>query len=54
MIEVFLIIMVISYSVYAEPEPLSYEFFMWGDIGFINDVRFLSVAPHWYFRPFMA
>ena len=20
----------------------------------MNDVRFLSVAPHWYFRPYMA
>lgn len=28
--------------------------FMWGDIGIFNDVRYLSVAPHWYFRPFMA
>lgn len=27
---------------------------MWGDVGFITDVRFLSVAPHWYFRPFQA
>jgi len=27
---------------------------MWGDIGIMNDVRFYSVAPHWYFRPFMA
>jgi hypothetical protein len=27
---------------------------MWGDVGFITDVRFYGVAPHWYFRPFMA
>jgi len=27
---------------------------MWGDIGLIPDVRFYGVAPHWYFRPFMA
>lgn len=39
---------------YSEPEALSYEIFMWGDIGLINDVRFYGVAPHWYFRPFMA
>ena len=49
-----LLIMLLSFIVYKEPEALSYEIFMWGDIGFINDVRFLSVAPHWYFRPFMA
>jgi len=27
---------------------------MWGDIGLISDVRFYGVAPHWYFRPYMA
>lgn len=54
MVEIILIVMIICFITYPEPEALSYEFFMWGDIGFINDVRFLSVAPHWYFRPFMA
>lgn len=49
-----LFIMILCHYIYKEPEALSYEIFMWGDIGFINDVRFLSVAPHWYFRPFMA
>jgi hypothetical protein len=39
---------------YSEPEALSYEIFMWGDIGIITDVRFYGVAPHWYFRPYMA
>ncbi len=39
---------------YTEPEALSYEIFMWGDIGIMTDVRFYGVAPHWYFRPFMA
>jgi hypothetical protein len=39
---------------YPEPEALSYELFMWGDIGLVSDVRFYGVAPHWYFRPFMA
>lgn len=39
---------------YSEPEALSYEIFMWGDIGLITDVRFYGVAPHWYFRPYMA
>nr|YP_004841736.1 apocytochrome b [Ichthyophthirius multifiliis]AEL89278.1 apocytochrome b [Ichthyophthirius multifiliis] len=49
-----LFIMFLCSIIYKEPESLSYEIFMWGDIGFINDVRYLSVAPHWYFRPFMA
>ena len=40
--------------VYTDPEALSYEIFTWGDIGFMTDVRFYGVAPHWYFRPFMA
>ena len=39
---------------YTEPEALSYEIFMWGDVGLVTDVRFFGVAPHWYFRPFMA
>ena len=39
---------------YSEPEALSYELFMWGDIGIVTDVRFYGVAPHWYFRPYMA
>lgn len=41
--------------VYYEPnEALSYEIFMWGDIGLVTEVRFLSVAPHWYFRSYMG
>ena len=39
---------------YSDPEALSYEIFMWGDIGMVTDVRFYGVAPHWYFRPYMA
>jgi hypothetical protein len=27
---------------------------MWGDVGMMTDVRYYGVAPHWYFRPFMA
>jgi quinol-cytochrome oxidoreductase complex cytochrome b subunit len=42
------------FFLFHEPEALSYELFMWGDIGFVIDVRFYGVAPHWYFRPFMA
>ena len=53
-INFFLIVYIISLYLYQEPEPLTYEIFMWGDIGFINDVRFYGVAPHWYFRPYMA
>lgn len=41
-------------SLFTEPEALAYEMFMWGDVGMTIDVRFYSVAPHWYFRPFMA
>lgn len=39
---------------YKNLEPLSYEIFMWGDVGIIVDVRFLGVAPHWYFRSYMS
>jgi len=31
---------------YNEPEALSYEIFMWGDIGLITDPKFNQVAPH--------
>lgn len=53
-LEVIVLIMVISAYLYPEVEALSYEIFMWGDIGLVPDVRFYGVAPHWYFRPFMA
>ena len=39
---------------YESNEPLSYEIFMWGDIGLVTDIKFLSVAPHWYFRAYMS
>ena len=39
---------------YSEPEAVSYEIFMWGDIGLITEPKFNQVAPHWYFRPLMA
>lgn len=54
MLDLFVILFLICLYLYSEPEALSYEIFMWGDIGIINDVRFYGVAPHWYFRPFMA
>jgi len=53
-IKIILIITFIFFILYSEPEALSYEIFMWGDIGIITDVRYYGVAPHWYFRPFMA
>jgi quinol-cytochrome oxidoreductase complex cytochrome b subunit len=49
-----LTIFIVGLYLFSEPEALSYEIFMWGDIGNIVDVRFMGVAPHWYFRPFMA
>lgn len=45
---------IISISLYEEPEALSNELFTWGDVGFIVDVRFLGVMPHWYFRGYMG
>lgn len=54
MLDVLVITVLICWYLYAEPEALSYEIFMWGDIGIVTDVRFYGVAPHWYFRPFMA
>jgi len=53
-IDILTIIFFVGFILFKEPEPLSYEIFMWGDIGAVNDVRFAGVAPHWYFRPFMA
>ena len=53
-IDVLVIIAIACWFLYAEPEALTYEIFMWGDVGLSPDVRFYGVAPHWYFRPFMA
>lgn len=44
----------LCFLLYAEPEALNYEIFMWGDVGMMVDIRFYGVAPHWYFRPYMA
>lgn len=54
MLDILIIIIIIFWFLYVEPEALSYEIFMWGDIGLMVDVRYYGVAPHWYFRPFMA
>jgi len=48
------IVTIFFFYLYTDPEALSYEIFMWGDVGMVTDVRFYGVAPHWYFRPFMA
>jgi len=53
-LEMCLLLVLVCLWLYPEPESLSYELFMWGDIGLVTDVRFYGVAPHWYFRPFMA
>ena len=39
---------------FNDNEPLSYEMFMWGDLGLNTDIRYLSVSPHWYFRAYMG
>lgn len=53
-IDMVVLLTVVCWFLYPEPEALSYEIFMWGDVGLSTDVRFYGVAPHWYFRPFMA
>lgn len=54
MLDAIVVTVIVCWYLYSEPEALSYEIFMWGDIGIMTDVRFYGVAPHWYFRPFMA
>lgn len=53
-IDILMIIALFFWFFYTEPEALTYEIFMWGDIGLLTDIRFYGVAPHWYFRAFMA
>jgi hypothetical protein len=53
-VKLLLFIFLAFFYLYEDPEALSYEIFMWGDIGMVTDIRFYGVAPHWYFRPFMA
>jgi quinol-cytochrome oxidoreductase complex cytochrome b subunit len=53
-IEIILTLIFFCGILYEEPEALSYEIFMWGDVGMSSDIRFYGVAPHWYFRPYMA
>lgn len=54
LLDLLCVVWLFGWLFYSEPEALSYEIFMWGDIGLVTDVRFFGVAPHWYFRPFMA
>jgi quinol-cytochrome oxidoreductase complex cytochrome b subunit len=53
-IDLVIIIGLLCVLLYPEPDALNYEIFMWGDVGMQTDVRFFGVAPHWYFRPYMA
>lgn len=53
-IEMLFCIGIICIYLYPTDEALSYEIFMWGDVGLVTDVRYYGVAPHWYFRPLMA
>jgi len=48
------IVFILSLYLYSEPEAISYELFMWGDVGLITEPNFNQVAPHWYFRPLMS
>lgn len=52
--EYFFAIYTFSFFFYSINEILSYEIFAWGDVGLNLDVRFVGVAPHWYFRAYMA
>lgn len=53
-LDAIVLLNILCWVLYPEPEALSYELFMWGDVGIVTDVRFYGVAPHWYFRPYMA
>ena len=44
----------LSEYLHHENSPVSFELFMWGDLGMVTDIRFLGVAPHWYFRAYMS
>ena len=53
-VDMVLLLNIFCWLLYPDAEALSYEIFMWGDVGMVPDVRYYGVAPHWYFRPFMA
>ena len=54
LIDFYLFATLVGFYLYKEIEPLNFEIFMWGDVGLVTDVRFLGVAPHWYFRAYMS
>lgn len=54
MFDLFAIVYFFATFNYQLNEILNYEIFAWGDVGLNYDVRFLGVAPHWYFRPYMG
>jgi len=45
-IDFSIILFIVTFIFYEDPEALSYEIFMWGDIGLTTDVRYYGVAPH--------
>jgi quinol-cytochrome oxidoreductase complex cytochrome b subunit len=53
-LDLMMFVFLVCLYMYNEPEALSYEIFMWGDVGAITDPKFNQVAPHWYFRPLMS
>lgn len=54
LMDFLLVFIIVGFYLYSELEPLNFELFMWGDVGLNTDVRFLGVAPHWYFRAYMS
>jgi len=44
-LEAVIVLIIICWWMYPEPESISYELFMWGDIGLVTDVRFLWCSP---------
>ncbi|HOY90420.1 MAG TPA: hypothetical protein PK891_01750 [Bacteroidales bacterium] len=45
-IDMLLIVGFFCFFLYEMPEALTYEIFMWGDVGMSTDIRFYGVAPH--------
>jgi hypothetical protein len=45
-VDLSIMFFIITFIFYPDPEALSYEIFMWGDIGLMTDVRYYGVAPH--------
>ena len=39
---------------YNDPETIWSDIFSFGDVGYLDEVKYEWVAPHWYFRGFMA